>query len=146
MLKLLLTEIFNYYLKPNKVATTLVYFSYIFAILGFIILITTSFSYFFLCQKAIFCLIITASSCFTISMVTYIVNYYIKRRNKHKILRFFLALDKFLLTTVLKKISVIIKNKFLYSYKSVIIWCILSIVLFSTYKNLKSRTSISKSN
>jgi len=115
MLKALLSEVLDYYLKPKVEKTAAIYLSYIFAGLGLLLLIITNFAYFYLTHHTVFLLIFSTTCCFIISAATYAISYYIKQHNQSKLLRS-LPIVSFLVENLLKKIPTIIKNKSLNSY------------------------------
>lgn len=115
VLKVLLSEVLEYYLKPKVEKTAATYISYLFAVFGFILLIITNFAYFYLSHSAVFLLIFSTTCCFIISATTYAISYYIKQHNQSKFLRS-LPIVSFLVENLLKKIPTIIKNKSLNSY------------------------------
>lgn len=115
VLKVLLSEVLEYYLKPKVEKTATIYISYLFAVFGFILLIITNFAYFYLSHSAVFLLIFSTTCCFIISAATYAISYYIKRHHQSKFWRS-LPIVSFLVENLLKKIPTIIKNKSLNSY------------------------------
>jgi len=115
MLKALLSEVLDYYLKPKVEKTAAIYLSYISAGLGLLLLIITNFAYFYLTHHTIFWLIVSTTCCFIISAIIYSIAYYIKQHSRHK-LQQSLPIASFLVENLLKRIPTIIKNKSLNSY------------------------------
>lgn len=115
MLKALLSEVLDYYLKPKVEKTAAIYLSYISAGLGLLLLIITNFAYFYLTHHTIFWLIVSTTCCFIISAIIYSIAYYIKQHSQPKFLRS-LPIASFLVENLLKRIPTIIKNKSLNSY------------------------------
>ena len=115
VLKVLLSEVLDYYLKPKVEKTAAIYLSYIVAALGLLLLIITNVAYFYLTRSTVFWLIVSITCCFIISAATYAISYYIKQHNQSKFLRS-LPIVSFLVENLLKKISTIIKDKSLNSY------------------------------
>lgn len=115
VLKVLLSEVLDYYLKPKVEKTAAIYLSYIVAALGLLLLIITNVAYFYLTRSTVFWLIVSITCCFIISAVIYAIGYYIKQHSQHKFLQS-LPISSFLVENILKKIPTIIKNKPLNSY------------------------------
>jgi drug/metabolite transporter (DMT)-like permease len=146
MLKALLSEVLDYYLKPKVEKTAAIYLSYISAGLGLLLLIITNFAYFYLTHHTIFWLIVSTTCCFIISAIIYSIAYYIKQHSRHK-LQQSLPIASSLVENMLEKILIVIKNKPLTSYKYVAAFTlVLTTGALVIYRYAKKSETSKKSN
>ena len=117
MLAVLLSGIVESYLEYKAKKSWVAYAARFFAFLAMTLLIITNYIYFTVPEKTSFSLI-AAACCFVISIVLFCINFYIKKRRKHKFIKPFL--DKVhLLEQLLEKL--LSKGKGVRNHRTIII-------------------------